>query len=305
MRIVFNLNQVGLANNGGCRTIIKCAETLSELGHEALLFTNVNKYTWHRIKVPVVKRFPKCDALIATGIKSCWDTLNRKAEVKLYYIRGFEKWMASKKDLIRSYEQLPCIVNSSWLQEYLLGYGVQSQVIYPGLDFEQFYLETPTSDRANIIGALFHSRHKTKRHKDAVSVAKKLGCKLVMLNKDVCNPNPDRLRKYYNSVKVWFSPSELEGLHNPPMEAALCGAVVVATDHYRSGTSDYVKNNNTALTYPARDINEACSKVRLLFEDEQTVIRLQKAMKEKLQTVIGDRKTNMTKLVKHIQSLRG
>lgn len=300
---MFNLNKVGLANNGGCRTIIKCAETLSDLGHEAFLFTGVNKYTWNRISVPVVKSFPKCDAVIATGIKSCSDTLSRKADVKLYYIRGFETWMASKQELIQSYQSLPCIVNSKWLQNHLESYGIHSEIIYPGLDFEQFYVESPPQNRKSVLGALFHGRHKTKRHQDAVAVAQKLGCKLTMLNRDIRNPSNDKLRKYYNSIKVWFSPSELEGLHNCPMEAALCGASVVATNHPRGGTSDYVIENQTALTYPARQLDEACEKVRLLFDDKQLNDKLQSGMTERLKTVIGDRKTNMNKLVQYIEKL--
>jgi hypothetical protein len=300
MIIAFNLNKVGLSNNGGCRTIIKCAETLSGLGHEVYLFSPTNRYNWHQIRVPVVKSLPKCDVLVATGYRSCADTLRRKAKAKLYYIRGFETWIAPKAKLVESYRSLPCVVNSRWLQEYLNSKGVDAHLVYPGLDFETFY-EEPDSKR-KFLGALFHTRHKTKRHKDAMQIAERLGRKLVMLNRDIRNPNPRKLRRFYNSIDVWISPSELEGLHNCPMEAALCGAAIVATDHPRSGVADYAIDNETALLYPARDIKTACSKVNNLLTDAHLKASLKSSMTARLESVIGDRKHNMQSFVRIMEA---
>ena len=296
MRIVFNLQKVGLGNNGGSRTLIKCAETLQDLGYKVILWCSSNKYTWHKIRVPIETTIPKCDVIVATGYSSVPSTFAAKVRRKFYYIRGFELWRASESQLLRSYKSLSCIVNSEWLQKYMQKRGVDAHLIYPGADFETFGQDIDC--RENILGGLFSKRHATKRHDDVIKAGKQLGYQVLLLNRDIKSPNPADLRKFYNKIKVWMSPSELEGLHNCPLEAGLCGSSLVVTDHPRGGVADYSKNNETALVYPAQQIEVAKLRIKQLMEDDELRVRLNSNMQKLVTEKIGSRECNMRKMAK-------
>ncbi len=295
MRIVFNLHNVGLGNNGGSRTIIKCAEALQDLGNKVTLHSPICRYTWHSIGVPVSSKFPKkCDVLVATGYSSVKSTIRAKAKKKFYYVRGFERWVTNKPNLLNSYRSLRCIVNSQWMFKYLRKKKIPVDLIYPGLDFEDFYIESES--RSDIIGGLFSKRHKTKRHGDVVAVADELKKKAILLNKDIQNPGVSELRQFYNKIKVWISPSELEGLHNCPMEASLCGCGLVVTDHRKGGVADYSIHNHTAFVYPSRKLTKAAEYTKQLLDNDDMRLLMNEKNREVLREKIGDRYRNMEKM---------
>ena len=296
MRIVFNLHNVGLGNNGGSRTIIKSAESLADLGQEVILYSNIkNQYKWEKIKSNVnfvrSKSIPKGDVIIATGFRSVRSTVASRFKKKFYFIRGFEIWAAKKYELLRSYKSLRCIVNSGWLKTFLKRNGVKCNLVYNGLDFNDFY--NTKQSRFNDLGGLYSKRHKTKNHAFIEGCSYKSGIPLVLLNKNMKSPNPKQLNEWYNTIKVWISPSELEGLHNPPMEASLSGCGLVATDHPRSGTSDYAIPNETALVYEHGNRKDAVRCIRKLIEDDSLRENLNNNMLELLNNKIGTRDKNM------------
>jgi len=296
MRIIFDLYGVGLGNNGGSRTLVRCGETLATLGHCVIMF-GPNKYSWHKphgIKFVTSGDMPNADVIIATGYRSVPSVVHSSISRKFYFIRGFETWVTSRKNLIKSYKSLQCIVNSSWLSLFLKKHDIPCHLVYPGLDFDWFFDEK--MPREPILGALFHNRHKTKRHCDAISVSKETGYKLIMLNKTISHASPSDTRSFYNNVMVWISPSELEGFHNPPAESVLCGCALVATDHKRGGVNDYAIDGETALIYPSRDIRAASQCVKRLVGDMKLRIKLTRNCQELLRTKIGTRKSNMIRL---------
>lgn len=296
MRIVFNLQSVGLGNNGGSRTLIKCAETLQNLGHEVHLWCSANNYKWSKIKVPITPKMPPCDAIVATGYRSVGSTAQAKVKNKFYYIRGFELWQASEAKLIQSYKALNCIVNSEWLLRYMKSKGIPATLVYPGIDDDLFGFDN--EEREPVLGGLFSNRHATKRHIDVIEVGKRVGCQVLLLNRDIKNPSPGELRKFYNGIKVWMSPSELEGLHNCPLEAGLCGAGLVVTDHKQGGVSDYAIDGETACVYPSRNLDLAVEKARQMLEDSELAHELNRNLRSLLKTKIGNREHNMTKMAK-------
>lgn len=303
MKIVIDLFKTGLGNNGGSRTIILCAETLAGLGHEVILLSNVkSRYTWSginkNVKVMDGRDIPSCDVVIATSPKNVDHALNSPAKRKFYYIRGYEVFWCPKKLVHDGYRKINCIVNSEWLQELLRGLGVKSEIIYPGLDFDIF--QNYGKHRKDVLGGLFHPTFDTKQHKHVIRVASSLGKKLLMLNRDLSSPSPKELRDFYNRIKVWMSPTELEGLHNPPMESSLCGCGLVATDHRSSGMSDYAIHEETALVYPAGDLNTAGKFVESLMKYDDLRQRLNDNMVELLREKIGNREDNMKKMLEII-----
>ena len=305
MRIVFNLHNVGLGNNGGSKTIIRCAETLGKLGHHVILYSNVvNNYSWHKPQGVEIVRHEKCpssDVVIATGYYSVRNTLASSAPKKFFYIRGYELWQANEQKLLSAYKSLNCIVNSQWLHNHLKKHGIKSKIIYQGIDSNRFYVRDDVN-RKKRIGAIYHKMHKTKRHCDAKDVSNMSDYPIRMLNKDLQNPSENKLNKWYNKISVWFAPTESEGLHNPPMEASLAGCALVCTDHKRSGMQDYAIHDQTALVYPARDMKIAVGYVRELMIDEPLRKRLNTNMRQLLKDKIGNRESNMKKFVNYIKS---
>lgn len=295
MRIVFNFQEVGLGNNGGTRTIIKCAETLQNLGHEVILSSKAMRYTWHKTEVKVGRKIPDCDIIVATGYRSVGSTLKARARAKFYYVRGLELWNTTQEKLLKSFRSLRVIVNSSWLRDFMSRHNIECDLIYPGLDFDSFFdLKEP---RKEVIGGLFSSKHRTKKHGHVAKIAKISGYPLLMINRDIKGAGPTELCKFYNKVKVWVSSSELEGLHNCPMEASLCGCGSVISNHPRGGTGDYAIPNKTCLVYNAGDLESAAEKVNALMQDDILRNRLVKSMNNHLRDNIGDRTANMSKLV--------
>lgn len=302
-KIVFDLHNTGLGNNGGSKTIIRCAETLQNLGCEVKIYSNIpNKYSWGIIKVKIINYIPENFVIFATGYYSMSHVLSRSQYAETYiYMRGHELWNAKEDELLRLYAKFKpghCIVNSEWLQKMLETHGIKSNLIYPGID-NSFYI-LPDKERKNKFGALYSERHKTKRHKDALKVSKLSGFSVKLLNKNIVNPTENKLNKWYNQFKVWFAPTELEGLHNCPIEASLAGCAVVCSDHPRNGMSDYAKHQETALVYPARDLDTASKYIIQLMEDEELRLKLNQGMIELLKNKIKTRKENMIELRDYI-----
>jgi len=299
MKILFNLHKTGLANNGGSRTLIKSAETLANLGEEVYIYSPVNNYTWHDVQrnVHICKEVvPPCDVAIATTPKNVDHTMALNAKRKFYYIRGYEVFWCPKELVHSSYRKIPCIVNSEWLQGLLAKLGVESKIVYPGLDMDLW--KDLGQARNTDLGGLHSSKHPTKRHHDIINVSQ--GLSMLLLNRDIKNPSPKRQVEFYNDIKVWMAPTELEGLHNPPMEASLCGCALVCTNHKRSGMSDYAIPGETALVYPARNLGTAKDMIRSLLGNEAERAKLVSNMKALLSEKISDRKKNMKKLLEII-----
>jgi len=314
MRIVINLYGLGLGNNGGSRTLIRCAETMARLGADVSIFSPYpasgeacNHYTWHKPSAAVGivggRRQPEADVAIAGGFLSVPSVRASDAAVKLWYVRGYELWQAGGDEgrLAEAFRGVRCVACSEWLQEELRRHGAEAELVYPGLDLEWFRRTGGAREGA---GALFHAWHATKRHGDAAAIAEAAGCGLRMLNRDLVGASPDQCREWYNGLRVWVAPTELEGLHNPPMEAGLCGCALVCTDHGRSGMSDYAIDGETALSYPARDVAAGAERVGRLLRDEALRARLAGNLDALLRGKIGGRERNMSRLLDMLESWR-
>jgi len=296
VKIAFDLHDTGLGNNGGSRTVIKCGETLQSLGCKVRMYSNIpNKYSWDIPRIKITNNVSSDFAIIATGYYSLRHTLNFHSEIGTYcYIRGHELWNAKEDELLKLYGKFKpghCIVNSEWLQQYLKEHGIKSKLIYPGID--EVFKVLPNKNRKNKFGALYSDRHKTKRHKDAIKIGELSGFPVKMLNKDIINPKENKLNKWYNKFKVWFAPTELEGLHNCPIEASQAGCAVVCSDYPRNGMSDYAKHEETALVYPARDLDTASKYITQLMENEELRLKLNQGMNYR---ILNSRTSNRTRI---------
>ena len=311
MKLAFNSINSGLGNNGGSRTIIKCAECIELLGHRCDIIANVDNFKWFEHK-PVINYLPPdLDVLIAVACSDVVPTLKLNAPKKAWYIRGHENWTMSDEQLGQLYNSgIFNIVNSGGLQQLLATYGADSKVVYQGIDFDWWENKNVRSNDKIRIGCLYQEKP-TKRWVDFVELAKILGHDNYeyigvglnerndeFLTKYWQNASKEDLNEAYNSCHIWFAPTELEGLHNVPIEAALCGCLIVCSDAPMNGMGfDYAFDGNTAMVYHARDIKHAAELIR---NPNWSVVE---RMYNHLIKNVGSRKLNMKKMVEYLEEM--
>ena len=133
MRILFDLRNVGLGNNGGSLTLIKSGNALQDLGHEVYFIDGgKNKHTWVQLECEHIVTHdnddvPSADIIIATGFRSVAKTINSpdRCGLKCHWIRGWETWQMPEEKIVDRILKSPTIklVNSLCLQRKLQSYG--------------------------------------------------------------------------------------------------------------------------------------------------------------------------------------
>jgi glycosyltransferase involved in cell wall biosynthesis len=307
MKLGINLINCGLGNNGGSRTLIKCAEIIDTFKeHTCELISPIDNFTWFKHKQPIKSIPSDLDALIASSCRSVKSTLSSNIKKKAWYIRGHETWSMSEQSLIKLYKNQDVIniVNSIGLQKLLESYGAESKVVYQGIDFHWWTdMNIRNKNKKIRIGCLF-SNKSSKNWSEFKEVVKRLGtekyeyvgmgadkCKDEFLNDFIHNASREQLVNLYSSCDIWFAPTKSEGLHNVPMEANLCGCLIVCSNRPTNGMLfDYAFKGNTAMIY--ENIDEA---VDMIKTPNWSYV---KNMQDHLKTSINTREYNMKKMIK-------
>jgi hypothetical protein len=304
MRLLFEARGCGLGNNGGSQTILKSNEILNNF-IESDVITNIDNFTWFKHK-PVIKNIKKdYDFHVAVSCSDINYVMNSNIKKKCWWVRGHENWKMTDEKLIDLYNTngLNIIVNSNCLRNRLIKLGVKKdiKVIYQGVDVDFWEDLSIRGDKIRI-GCLYNSKHKSKRWDHFQFISKSLGneyeyvsfgtdiCKDKFLNNYYKNPTKQKLKEIYSSCHIWFAPTENEGLHNPPMEAALCGCLVICNDNHNNGmVLDYAFNEKTAMVY--KKIEDSINLIK------NPNMKLVDNMKNFLKNEIGSRESNMVKFL--------
>lgn len=324
MRIIFDLRNVGLGNQGGSSTLVKCGNTLVEMGHDIFFIDSMkNQHTWTPLEAEHIicekeKHLPDADVIIATGYKSVKSTVSAPSRcgLKAHYIRAWETWQMQERDIVKKVLEVPTlkIVNSDCLQKKLRDFSFTSHIIRPGYDFEDLY---PLNIRGKkdeiIIGGLFregvHGRRKRTMWLFETARALKTRHKNVkfwlfgsesapaafLVNHYVRSPYKKQKNEFYNMVDIWMAPTMLEGLHLPPAEAMLTECTIISTNAELSGTQDYITNGITGLVSD-NNIDSFISNVKWLVVNPKIRKELGKNGRQRI-LEIGDRKHNMQKMI--------
>ena len=328
MKLIFDVRKVGLGNNGGSSTLIKSGNTLLKLGHEVFFVNDsMNKHTWEElgaahIVIKNAKSIPDADAIIATGYKSVGETMRapKRCGMKFHYIRAWETWQYSEKDIIKYVLNQPTIkiVNSICLQQQLKKYNVNSFIVRPGYDFDSYYPNKKEENKNIVIGGLYregvHGRRKRTEwlfHTARIlkgtynNVFFYLFGSEIPPNNNLIDyytrlPTIEEKNDFYNSIDIWMAPTESEGLHLPPAEAMMTGCPVVATEAPLSGTQDYLVHNYTGLV-TGNNIDSFMDGVSSLYHNRKFAKALGLNGIKKIKE-LGDRKSNMLKFVQFIEA---
>ena len=241
---------------------------------------------------------PEFDVMIATGCSTVESTIKYNKlpmSRKFYWIRAIETWAQTLEELIHGYSSgLGLIVNSEWQRRFIWKHtNLVPNLVYSGLPLRmisdkiygmsKYKMFSDECDKV-IVGALA-SKKSRKRFSDVIDIAYKLTHEglldeLVLIgNEDfekiksifgftnlsglniryLKQPHMDDKLKAMLNCDVWLSTTVNEGLHIPPLEAALCGCFLVSRDKEESGLSDYSIDNYTSFNYLSN--NDAAIKI--------------------------------------------
>lgn len=323
MKIIFDLRNTGLGNQGGSATLVNCANTLFKLGNDVYVVDSMkNQHTWTPLLAKhMINKLPDSDVIIATGYKSVKATVKApdRCGVKFHYIRAWETWQMPEQAIVKNILQQPTIkiVNGIGLQKKLKSYKIDSKVIRPGYDFEDFYPQSKKRDQTIILGgvyrtgkfanikrtnwileAAFHIKKKIKNI-ELWMFGTEPNPKNSIIDKYFRSPSKKDKNYFYNMIDVFLAPTKQEGLHMPPAEAMLTECAVVGTDAELSGMKDYLIHEKTGLVSDNNFQSFLTNVERLVvnknFRKKLGVHGRMKIIK------IGDRKNNMKKMVEYFK----
>lgn len=325
MRILFNMVNCGLANNGGCQSVLRMALELRKLGSEVKILVNQpNRFTWFEIPKNLLEEvdektysWPRgWDIIVATGCTTIKDTVHYpylNSKRKFFWMRAHETWAYSDEYLIELYGLgLNILVNAEWMKAFLLVQGIESRVQYAGLPDEvlrKFGLAKITP-RKITLGALYSSKAR-KRWDDVIQIATALhednslekllvfGAEKYKVKSDfpvhdLYNPDIEEKLALMGECDVWLATTINEGLHIPPMEAAMAGANLVARAIPSAGMGDYAINEFTAKTFYSNYEAFHCI-IDYLDSDSDRVDHLEN-LKRIIRQKIGSVNTNAVKM---------
>lgn len=313
MHIVFNSLIAGLSNNGGSRTIFLSAKVLRSLGHKVYVCARVDNLTWFAHE-PTLSYIPdNADVIINSSCNDMESTLSSKIKKKYWYIRGHETWSMPESKLVEYYlnSEVKNIVNSIGLQKQLESYGAKSEVVYQGVDFNDWRdLRIRDNNYKTRIGCLYNKKP-SKKWQDFVKLANILGhdnFEYVAFGNEVCNYNflvdfkhrPCRhiLNELYSSCDIWIAPTISEGLHNVGIESSLSGALLICNDNLLNGMICDYASKDTALIYQDGNIQQAANLIKSNYRDYDRIENMQEVIKNNINT----REYNMKKLINILET---
>lgn len=324
MKIAFNGVGCGWGNNGGTQSIFRMAAALTKMGHDVELWSEIpNKFTWFmpeaKLRQTTLENAPEVDVLINTGCNTTMSTYRYpRKKVGVQWLRGHEVWAQPEDKLFKLYGlDMPLWANSEWIADLARDNGIRDdvEVQYCGVPWRDFYpVDTEPKATQLHIGGLWSGKP-LKRANDILELAKKESFKnvrwLLFGNEPrpelpanfsyIQRPDINHKRALFTSCDIWFAPSEMEGLHIPPMEAALCGAAVVANGTATAGNMDYVIDGLTGLHYA--DLSHAVECIEKLRDNEALRKGMVGVMQKMIRMKIGDVETNAQRMIARLERL--
>lgn len=201
---------------------------------------------------------PSADVIVATGVQTApWvASLPASHGRKLYFVQGDETFV--RPDARDSWRMgLDIVTCAHWLAREVREEGGRVLGVVPNaVDPREFDRDRPITGRPASVLALYH-RHPVKGPDLLVDALARIGRAAPEARRVVfaarpprtrlgtgvelhVRPPPSKLRRLYNEAAVLLHPSRSEGWPLVPMEAAMCGAAVVAAPNH--GVREYLKD---------------------------------------------------------------
>ena len=240
------------------------------------------------------KYIPKSDYVIATACQTS-EYLNKYKNTnikKFYLIQGYETWSYSEEKLLKTWKYpLNKIVVSKWLKEIAINLNEEAELIYNGLDFEKFYIESEIEKRKNKNIIFLYHEGEIKGTKYAIEALKELKIRdneirirsfgayknpknLPSWIEYYYSPSQSKLRELYNEASIFLGTSLGEGWGLTVAEAMQCGCAVVCTNVV--GYNEMAFDGETALLCESKNSKDMIEKIEKLIENTDLRIRIAK-----------------------------
>lgn len=229
---------------------------------------------------------PDADVVVATGFQTArWvRDLGASKGRKVYFVQGLETFVHPEARASWHYP-MTRVTCAHWLAEAVRDERLDVLGVVPNaVDAAEFFLEAPVAGRPPHVAALYH-RHPVKGPDTLIDALERLraGSAAVTATVFAARPPSHRLPDYvdvlirpdlaalralYNRAAVLLHPSRSEGWPLVPMEAAACGAAVVATAN--EGVREYLTDGASMRSVPVGDgAALAREALRLLGDDAE------------------------------------
>jgi glycosyltransferase involved in cell wall biosynthesis len=296
LKITFVLPLAGTHPIGGFKVVYEYANFLAGRGHQVSV-VHPARFRIDQLWVPTLaaRHIPDADAVIATA----WETAEWAAEYpankgrRFYLIQHLETWSGPEQRVLATWKlPLAKIVIARWLEKIAEELGEGSHLIYNGLDFTRFRVETPIEARDPMQVLAIHHSLDWKGAADALAAfqiaqAAEPRLKLTLFGVPPRpaalpttigyhqNPSQETIAGLYNQAAIFVSASWTEGFSLPPAEALQCGAAIALTDI--EGPASYAFHARTALLSPVKDPAALAANILRLAQDPELRIRLARA----------------------------
>lgn len=296
---------------GGSKIILEYANRLSKSGNDVTIVTYDNKPTWYNldeniefIQVPknmtIEKAIPKCDVVVVTSWKNIYDAIKANVAPVTFFEQGgshlfdFEKLSDKKQDAVKQrYNLVPFVYTvSSYAKDIIKKiYDKDSYVICNALDTSIFYprerfIENKQDVDITIIGSEDFKFKNIQGILEAIRELRKthsnINLNWITQTKPTKNPehaiiNPPQkeIGDILRRTDIYICNSEYEAFGLPTLEAMTCGAAVITTD--TGGMRDFVIDKENALLINQHDVKDIISKMELLIQDKNYMVKIAKA----------------------------
>jgi len=254
----------------------------------------------------------KTDIVVATS----WRTADFVArfpiadENKYYLIQSCEDWDGPKAQVLGTWKlPLQKIVISKDLLKVAEQLKETATLIPYGLDPQEFGIDILPKNRSRIIAGMLFHQGAVKGTQDGIRALHLVHEKIPNLTVRLFGvyhtphnlapwmtyqqlPTRKQLRELYNQCQIFLSPSLVEGLALPPLEAMLSGTALVATEI--GGHTDYAEEMKTALLAPPGQPEKLAERMKEILTQPNLRIKLAYAGRDRAQKFNWD--DSVTKL---------
>jgi GT2 family glycosyltransferase len=291
LRVIYVTEDTGVG--GGHRDIFEHLNGLAARGHAAELWTLGDRPQWFTLDVPV-RTFDSYDELAAAlapveaiKVATWWNTAAavwRSSVVNgvpVFFVQDIEtSYYSARPDLqsrvLAAYQhEFRYMTISSWNRARLLELGLDSELIPPGIDLENFRPLRQKPRRQDMILALGRSEP-LKNLELTLQAWRRLPeprPELVLFGIEpelatepgvryIVRPSDEEVNALFNEATVFVQTSLHEGFCLPPLEAMATGGAVICTDAH--GNRDFCVDGENCLLPEANVDGVAGAMTRLL-----------------------------------------
>ena len=320
MKISFCLPGMTRKPVGGFKIVFEYANRLAERGHKITIFfdgkeqfqntsfpvflqkmilfylTHIHPF-WFPLNKGIKKRciygitdktIYENEFIVATAVQTAVpiSRLNDKKGKKIYFVQGFENWVCTDEEVIRTYNLgLKNITISKWLKEIMdANTSTPTCYIPNGIDFEKFYIKSDIEFRDPFsISMLYHkSSHKGVVYGIEVlrEIKEKYSSLIVKMfgvpdrPKDLPswieytkNASEKELLEIYNTTAIYLCSTIDEGFGLTGAESMACGCALVSTSY--AGVYEYAVHERNALLSNPKDVKQQVNNIEKLFSDQK------------------------------------